>query len=462
MADEAGAPIGAPAFFVLVWGCEKLLSDAQQAMKDVLTRRFGVAIVSKYFLSPRFTPMIVDAMEVRKALQEDRVVPVFQPLVNLREGIVGGFEVLARWDHTDHGLILPQNFIEVAEREGLIDGLTEQVLRRALGAAAQFREPPRLSVNISPLQLKNERLPATLRAIAEEAGYPVERLTIEITETALLEDVELARTRAKSIKDLGCRLSLDDFGTGYSSLHHLRSLPFDEMKIDRSFVASMAEERENRKIVAATIALGRSLGLTVVGEGIETEQNARVLTWLGCELGQGWLFGRPAPAHELGAMLTRPAVPGQELFAVNGAEAARCSLEALPDRQVALLQAIYDGVPAYICLLDRELRYVSLNLRLAALNGRSVEEHLGRRVKDLLRALAGESIADVEVFRSGSHQGRRDKRLLASYQPMQDEAGEVTGVLVAMLDNTARHQAETALRRRVFAGPTLRQYGPAA
>jgi PAS domain S-box-containing protein len=317
-----------------------------------------------------------------------------------------------------------------------------------------------LAVNVSPVQLRDANLPKLVRNLLDEANYPSERLTIEVTETALLSNLDQARKVAGELKVMGCKLSLDDFGTGYSSLHHLRSLPFDELKIDRSFVASMSSQRESRKIVAAIVSLGRSLGLATVAEGIEDVSHAGMLTWLGCEVGQGWLYGRPMPAERLReAYDAGPAMAMTEV-AGSGPDPLAYSLEAMPEQRLAQLQAIYDGAPVYMCFLDSTLRYVSLNRRFADLNGQPVSEHLGRHVKEvvphvyqkiekyLMRALHGEATSEVELFRRAMTHGQRDRTLLCSYQPMLDEAGEVTGVLVAMVDVTARKRAESALRRR--------------
>jgi EAL domain-containing protein (putative c-di-GMP-specific phosphodiesterase class I) len=169
----------------------------------------------------------------------------------------------------------------------------------------------RLSVNLSPLQLADRTLPGQIATVAERGGFPLERLTVEITESALIEDLPAAQDVAKDLKALGCRLALDNFGAGYSSLFNLLALPFDELKVDRSFVHTLTQSRQNREITAAVIGLGESLGLTTVGEGVETEEEAGILIGFGCILGQGWLFGRPAPAGEIARIVSTPAlIPG--------------------------------------------------------------------------------------------------------------------------------------------------------
>jgi PAS domain S-box-containing protein len=259
---------------------------------------------------------------------------------------------------------------------------------------------------------------------------------------------------AVQLKEMGCRLALDDFGTGYSSLRHLQSLPFDELKIDSSFVSEMTKKRDSRKIVAAIIGLGQSLGMATVAEGVETEEQAHMLLWLGCELGQGWRYGRPGPAEGI------PGVIGEEPMAVlpalvtPGDEWASSSLEALPTLRLAQLQAIYDGAPVGLCFLDCKLRYVSLNRRLAEMNGVPVEGHIGRAVSEMFpewfpiyepylrRALQGEAIPGVKLSRPSPKAGQPDYVFLASYQPAWDEADEVIGVSIALLDVTENRRPE--------------------
>jgi EAL domain-containing protein (putative c-di-GMP-specific phosphodiesterase class I) len=279
--------------------------------------------------------MFVEVADIKRALDCDEIVPTFQPQVHLHDGKLVGFEVLARWAHAEQGLILPGNFIALAESTGSIDALTEQVLRKSLAAASSLAEPVTLSVNVSPVQLRDAGLPLLIRRIGEAYRFPFNRLTIEITETALLDNLAEAKSVAAELKAMGCKLSLDDFGTGYSSLHHLRSLPFDELKIDRSFVSSMTSERESRKIVAATVSLGRSLGLTTVGEGVEEASQSGMLTALGCHVGQGWLYGRPQPAERLEETIGMVrAIPMSEI-AGGGFDLVSCSLEAMPEQRLA-------------------------------------------------------------------------------------------------------------------------------
>jgi len=163
-----------------------------------------------------------------------------------------------------------------------------------------------IAINISPQQLQDLSLPKQIEDIAATSGFPLSRVVIEVTESALVDNVDSAQAIAKGLKSLGVKIALDDFGTGYSSLLHLQSLPFSELKVDRGFVSTMTESRQSRKIVAAVVGLGQSLGLATIAEGVEKREQAEMLMWLGCDLGQGWPFGRPVPAEDLPAVIAMP------------------------------------------------------------------------------------------------------------------------------------------------------------
>ena len=200
-------------------------------------------------------------------------------------------------------MVPPDAFIPLAEELGLIGNLTERLLLRACREVAGWSSEITLACNLSPLQLRDPGLAQAVRDVLDATGLPPCRLELEVTESALVGDLDLARRSLAQLKVLGVRLALDDFGTGYSSLRHLQTLPFDKIKIDRSFVAAMADDAESGKIVSAVVGLGHSLGLATVAEGIETEEIAELLVTLGCDIGQGWLYGRPAPADKIAAVL---------------------------------------------------------------------------------------------------------------------------------------------------------------
>jgi diguanylate cyclase (GGDEF)-like protein len=235
---------------------------------------------------------------IRVGLEHGQFVPYFEPQVDLATGEIVGFEVLARWIHPLSGVIGPDVFIPVAEEIGLIGRLSEHVIGEALQEAAAWDAKIKISVNISPFQLADGWLAQRIVKMLADTGFPAERLVIEITESSLFADIELARTIVTSLKNQGIRLALDDFGTGFSSLSHLRSLPFDIIKIDRSFVTNINTKRESSAIVRAVQTMAEALPVPVCVEGIENEDTYKTVVRLGCEIGQGWYFGKPMPAEQ--------------------------------------------------------------------------------------------------------------------------------------------------------------------
>src|SRR5947209_10362735 len=257
---------------------------------------------------------------IRFGLEHGQFVPHFEPQVDLSNGEILGFEVLARWVHPLSGTIGPDVFIPIAEEIGLIGRLSEQVISEALRQAASWDPEIKISVNISPFQFSDGWLAQRIVKTLAETGFPAERLVIEITEGSLFADLELARSIVTSLKNQGIRLALDDFGTGFSSLAHLRSLPFDMIKIDRSFVTNINSKRENLAIVRAVTTLAAALSVPVCVEGIENEDSYRAVVRLGCEIGQGWYFGKPMQADDARELLAErhPAESPLLNAAING------------------------------------------------------------------------------------------------------------------------------------------------
>ena len=253
--------------------------------------------------------------ELREALAQDALTCHYQPIRQLASGALLGFEALARWPHPTRGHVSPTEFIPIAEAAGLIVPLTHHLLRVACREAAGWAEPVTLSFNLSPLHLTEADLPRQVAQILEETGLPPARLQLELTEGALLGDLRQGHAMLTELKAMGVRLALDDFGTGHSGLRELQALPFDVIKVDSGFVRAMASDAGARKIVAAIIGLGESLGLPVVAEGIEEQLDVEFLVRLGCEMGQGWLLGRPLPAEQARALMRAPAHLGGKLDA---------------------------------------------------------------------------------------------------------------------------------------------------
>jgi diguanylate cyclase (GGDEF)-like protein len=242
------------------------------------------------------------AAELRAAIDEGGLAVHYQPKIDLKTGQVDSVEALVRWPHPHRGLLLPGEFIALAERTGLIRDLTRWVLDESLRQCATWRseglELP-VAVNLSPSTFGQLDLVERVRRSLTEAGLPPSRLTLEITENAFPENTRLLNDAVRRLGDLGVRLSVDDFGTGYSSLSKLKELPVQELKIDRSFIVALAEDDTDHSIVRSILDLARSLGLTVVAEGVETEEVRRLLVRLGCDLAQGFLFSPPIPGSRL-------------------------------------------------------------------------------------------------------------------------------------------------------------------
>jgi PAS domain S-box-containing protein len=397
--------------------------------------------------------MLAVTHDLKRAIERNQIVPHFQPIVQLSDRQQLGFEVLARWKDAPFKVQETSDFIRLAEDSGLIQPLTESILYQACSAANDWPSDTRLSVNLSTLQLSDRALAKRLRAVVESANFSMGRITIEITESALLGDIDRAREVVLSLKDAGTRLAIDDFGTGYSSLNHLRALPFDVLKVDASFVRAMTSRREDRKIVAAVVGLGHSLGLTTIAEGVEEPIQAEMLICLGCHVGQGWLYGRAVPADVVTEHFEAEPLHNQHSFpSQDMVKMVTSTLEAFPGERLAQLQALYEGAPVGICFLDLQLRYVSLNQRLAEIHNIPLEAHLGRTVSAVLpefyeaqrpmleAALRGEATAFETSI--------TERALLANYQPARDEVGEVVGVSIAIIDITRSKRAEAALRER--------------
>jgi diguanylate cyclase (GGDEF)-like protein len=243
--------------------------------------------------------------DLKRAVAEGEIKPYYQPLVEIRTNRIYGFEALARWEHPERGFVPPDLFIPLIEQLGLMTGFTSSILRQACRDAMQWPEDICLSVNISPSELKDPLLPRALFAILAEEGFTPARLEVEITETALVSDIETAKSILTAFQSQGIKVCLDDFGTGYSSLYHLRELKFDKVKIDRSFVQSMLENPESEKIVDAILSLTKNLNLLTVAEGIEDPDVLMRLAAKGCEFGQGYYFGKAMSAESARNILAK-------------------------------------------------------------------------------------------------------------------------------------------------------------
>jgi diguanylate cyclase (GGDEF)-like protein len=287
---------------------EDVLRDADTAMYRAKSRGRGTYQVFDPSMHAQAMRRLSLEAELRRAIDNGEIVPFYQPIVSLSNGQLIGFEALVRWRHAMRGLVSPVEFIPIAEETGLIVALDEHV---RFVACRQLREWQdrwphaqdwTMSVNVSRKSFSVTDLPTTIQQVLDDTALSVKSLKVEITETAIVDNVAAAESSLRRLRDMGVSLSMDDFGTGYSSLSYLHRFPLDTLKIDRSFISRMSDG-ESLEIVRAIIALAHALDLKVTAEGVETAEQAVLLQSLGCECGQGYYFARPVSAEDAVALL---------------------------------------------------------------------------------------------------------------------------------------------------------------
>jgi len=253
------------------------------------------------FFEPEMDAHVRERDDLERALREaitaDAIVPKYQPLIDLKSGKVHEFEALARWSDPVLGEVKPERFIPIAEDAGLIGALTDALLTRACADALKWPPDVQLAFNISPVLLRDPGFGLRLLALLGRTGLSPHRLEIEITESALVRDLDAAQKALGGLREAGIKIALDDFGTGYSSLYHLRNFKLDKIKIDRSFIGEMTSNSDSAAIVRALVGLGAGLGLEVTAEGVETDEQRRLLSDQGCDQAQGFLYSEAMSAE---------------------------------------------------------------------------------------------------------------------------------------------------------------------
>ena len=286
---------------------EKLLQKAEQTMTLAKTRsrnryQFYIASVDSEMRRRRELEK-----DLREALRRDQLFLVYQPQISYRDHRVVGVEALIRWQHPEHGLVPPDLFIPLAEQNGTIIPIGEWVLDQACRQLREWHDQGfsdlRMAVNLSTVQLHHAELPRVVNNLLQMYRLPPRSLELEVTETGLMEDISTAAQHLLSLRRSGALIAIDDFGTGYSSLSYLKSLPLDKIKIDKSFVQDLLDDDDDATIVRAIIQLGKSLGMQVIAEGVETAEQEAYIISEGCHEGQGYFYSKPLPARELSAYL---------------------------------------------------------------------------------------------------------------------------------------------------------------
>jgi len=244
--------------------------------------------------------------ELRRAIALRQFEVHYQPLADLADNKITGIEALVRWRHPQRGLLLPEEFLPVAEDTGFITQIGDFVLNKACMAAVNWPNEQVLAVNLSPVQIENETVVDSVKAALARSGLPPHRLEIEVTENLMIGDMAKALDVLNQLKALGVRIVMDDFGTGYSSLRYLQAFPFDKVKIDRSFIARLNKDRNTNSIIRTIVDLGFTLGMKTTAEGVETQEQLEALKLEGCNEVQGYLISRPLDEDGISALLNDP------------------------------------------------------------------------------------------------------------------------------------------------------------
>ena len=290
------ASVGCSVFSIGDETAEFLINKAETALYQAKRSGRGQVVVYSQEMEDAAKTVTRIEQALRRAVSAGEVEPHFQPIVDIETRAIIGFEALARWTDRDLGRVEPQTFIPIAEERGIISPLSQLLLRKAAEAACGWPGNPFLSFNLSPSQLVDHSTGLHILSILDKTGLDPRRLEIEITETGLMTDASSAAKIIEDLRRVGIRISLDDFGTGQSSLGRLREFPFDKLKIDRAFVSTFLTDKPSEHIIRAILAMCDGLGMGVVAEGIEFEEQAKHLAAFGCGSGQGYLFGKPLDA----------------------------------------------------------------------------------------------------------------------------------------------------------------------
>lgn len=358
--------------------------------------------------------------------------PAFQPIVDLKDGRISSFEVLARWNDSELGIVNPSIFIPLVEQAGLLDQMMDRLIRAACTYAASWDGKFYLTFNISPTQFACRHLAEKISQCAQDSGFPVDRIQLEITENAIFDDTNRVKSAVEDIKSRGMRIILDDFGTGHSSLVRLQSVPFDKIKIDAGFVRTMEVRKDSCKIISAVIGLGQSLGLSIVAEGVENDVQFEMLKQLGCDYGQGYYFSKPVFADVAPDLLSKFGQAARE----------KRPVEMSCNRRLAELHALYEDEQLRIAFIDTELRFTSISKGFcnsvgidgAWATGRPITEIFPGNA-DVLRAVT-DAVVGQGSFIIREITLNTDEGLVSiQFAPARDEVGVVIGISIRIMNH---------------------------
>lgn len=445
---------------------DDLLRDADLAMYAGRYRQAG----GYSFFQPSMHAESVDRLDrigaLRRAVDAEEFTIHYQPLVHLRDDRgPAGVEALIRWPGPDGSLISPAEFIPLAEQTGLIVPLGCWVLHQACRQAVAWDEDGGpaagliVGVNLSARQLHDPELIDDVKAALRDSGLPPERLTLEITETAIMRDVEIAITTLHELRRLGVWLAIDDFGTGQSSLSYLRRFPVSHLKVAREFVEQVEATPNDMALVKGIVDLAHGLGHRVIAEGIERRGQGEILEALGCDIAQGFFYSRPVPAGDLVTALDRLEMPGCSTPSSSGSRALPVELSRAPlwkEGSEALLALRHSQIIRHlpdvtVILFDRDLRYLAIEgpaleragWRREELEGKTLDEALPPESASALGLILSAVLAGHERhFDFGSSRNDLIFRIVA--EPVRDDVGAIVGAIVVARDVTEQRLSEGA------------------
>ena len=276
----------------------RLIENADMAMYRAKASGHGHYAFFQHEMRDEARQRLLLEETLRLAIGRGEISPYFQPIVRLADRRLAGFEALARWNHPQLGLLTPATFIHAAEDNGLIEEIDLSILAQATAALGHWvtgDQAIRLSINLSARTISAAGITKKIEEILDDSGFPASNLLLELTETAWIQDIETTQEAFRGLKKMGVKLAIDDFGTGYSSLLYLKRFPVGILKIDRSFVADLDQDPEDKAIAEAIVSLAKALGVEVVAEGVEIREQEELLRAMGCTFGQGYRYGRPQP-----------------------------------------------------------------------------------------------------------------------------------------------------------------------